>query len=257
MTVHRFAMLLAAATLASCASIPAAEQSAAGPNQLTAAERAGGWQLLFDGRTFAGWRGLGYDSVPTAHWKIVDGSIMKIGSRDVPKMPDGQPAEGGDLMTTGTYRDFELAFQWKLPPGANSGVKYNVDEAISMKSSNHAALGFEYQVLDDSLHSDNKIPSHRAASLYDLIPSDATKYLRRGEWNDSRIVVRGNHGEHWINGVMVVSYELGSPRMNELVARSKYRSIAGFADHRAGHIVIQDHTDPAWYRSIKLRPVAP
>ena len=92
-----------------------------GPNELTAAERAAGWRLLFDGKTFKGWRGLGYDSVPTAHWKIANGAIEKIASGKVPKMPDGQPANGGDLMTVDTFGDFELAFQWKVTPGANSG----------------------------------------------------------------------------------------------------------------------------------------
>src|SRR5215467_14890352 len=91
-------------------------ESLGGQNSLTAAERAEGWRLLFDGKTFAGWRGLGYDSVPTAHWKIVDGSIMKIASGNVPKMPDGQPANGGDLMTIETFHDFELSFEWKATP---------------------------------------------------------------------------------------------------------------------------------------------
>src|SRR3954468_15751963 len=88
----------------------------AAPNTLTASERADGWRLLFDGKTLAGWRGLGYDSVPTAHWKVVDGAIMKIASGNVPKMPDGQPANGGDLMTTDTFRDFDLIFDWKATP---------------------------------------------------------------------------------------------------------------------------------------------
>src|ERR1043165_2971488 len=113
-------------------------------NTLTAAERAAGWRLLFDGKTLNGWRGLGYDSVPTAHWKVVDGSIMKIPTGKVARMPDGQPANGGDLMTIDTFRDFEFAFQWKAVPGMNSGVKYNVSEELSLKNaSNHVALGFE------------------------------------------------------------------------------------------------------------------
>ena len=227
-------------------------------NQLSAAERAGGWRLLFNGTSFAGWRGLGRDTVPTAHWKIVDGSIMKVASGNVAKLPDGQPLHGGDLMTTATYRDFELAFQWKVAPGSNSGVKYNVSEAMSSKSANHAALGFEYQVLDDELNDDNKVPSHRAGALYDLIPPSSDKTLKPvGEWNDGRIVFRGNHGEHWLNGVMVASYDLGSARMDSLLAKSKYHSIKGFGDKRAGHIVLQDHNDAAWYRDIKLRELKP
>jgi len=141
------------------------------PNTLTSAEQAAGWRLLFDGTTLTGWRGLGYDSVPTVHWRVVNGAIEKIPTEKGAKIADGQPANGGDLMTIATFGDFELSFQWQVAPGANSGVKYNVSEEFSLAhASNHAALGFEYQVLDDSLSDDNKIPSHRAGSLYDLIP---------------------------------------------------------------------------------------
>src|SRR5438876_12254360 len=135
-------------------------------NDLTAAERSAGWRLLFDGRTLRGWRGLGYDTVPTAHWVVVDGAIKKIASGNVPKLPDGQPAQGGDLMTLDTFGDFELSWEWKVTPGANSGVKYNVSEELSMaQAPNHAALGFEYQILDDDRHPDGALPSHRAGAL--------------------------------------------------------------------------------------------
>jgi len=229
------------------------------PNTLTAAEQAAGWRLLFDGKTLNGWRGLGYDSVPTAHWRVVDGAIEKIPSGKVAKIADGQPANGGDLMTTDTFRDFELSFQWKVAPGANSGVKYNVSEELSLAhASNHAALGFEYQVLDDSLSDDNKIPSHLAGSLYDLIPPNGAKRLAPvGEWNTSRIVFQGKHGEHWLNGAKVVEFYLGTPRMDSLLAKSKYRTIPGFADRRAGHIILQDHNDETYYRDIKIRELKP
>src|SRR5215468_2372450 len=232
-------------------------QGSSRPNELTAAEQAQGWRLLFDGKTFAGWRGLGYDSVPTAHWKIVDGAIMKIASGNVPKMPDGQPANGGDLMTVDTFRDFELSFQWKATPAMNSGVKYNVSEEFSLKNaSNHAALGFEYQLIDDSLNDDNKIPSHLAGSLYDLIPASALKRLMPvGQWNTSRIVFSGNHGEHWLNGAKIVDFDLGTPFMDSALAKSKYHVFPGFADRRAGHIILQDHGDEVYFRSIKIRPL--
>ena len=228
------------------------------PNTLTAAERAAGWRLLFDGTTLHGWRGLGYDSVPTSHWTVVDGAIKKIASGAVAKMADGQPAAGGDLMTADAFRDFELAFEWKVAPGANSGVKYNVSEEISRRTANHAALGFEYQVLDDSLHEDNKIPSHRAGALYDLIPpNDLKKLAPVGQWNSSRIVLRGNHGEHWLNGKKIVSYDVGTPHFDSLMAASKYKSIAGFAERRAGHIVLQEHGDEVWYRNLRIRELKP
>lgn len=241
------------------AAIAHSAASQAPANQLTATERAAGWRLLFDGHSLKGWRGLGYDSIPTAHWKVVNGAIEKIASGNVPKMPDGQPANGGDLMTVDAFGDFELDFDWKATPGANSGVKYNVSEALSLKNAaNHAALGFEYQVLDDSLSDDNKIPSHLAGSLYDLIPPTTAKKLKPvGQWNSSRIVFRGNHGEHWLNGVKVLEFELGTPRMDALLAKSKYHTIPGFADRRKGHIILQDHGDEVYYRNIKIRELTP
>jgi hypothetical protein len=225
------------------------------PNTLTTAEQAAGWRLLFDGKTFDGWRGLGYDSVPSAHWKIENGTIRKLADGQVPRMPDGQPAAGGDLITRDTVRDFELTWEWKISRAGNSGVKYNVSEQISMANApNHAALGFENQMLDDSLHEDNKVPSHRAGALYDLIPPNANKVLAPvGEWNTSTIVFRGNHGEHWLNGRKVVEYELGTPQMDSLLAQSKYRSIRNFGEKRAGHIVLQDHVDEVYFRSLKIR----
>lgn len=241
--------LAALSLIALCASAASAQ------NTLTAAETAAGWRLLFDGKSLAGWRGLGYDSVPTAHWKVVDGAIMKIPSGKVKLMPDGQPAAGGDLMTIDTFGDFELSFQWKATPGMNSGVKYNVSEEFSLKNaSNHAALGFEYQVLDDSLNEDNKIPSHRAGALYDLlVPNGDKRLMPVGQWNASRIVFQGNHGEHWLNGKKIVDFDLGTPRMDAALAKSKYKNIAGFADRRQGHIILQDHNEEVYFRDLKIR----
>jgi len=225
------------------------------PNQLTAAELNAGWQLLFDGRSLVGWRGLGYDTVPTAHWVVENGTIKKIASGKVPTLPDGQPLNGGDLMTVDTYGDFELTWEWKVTPGANSGVKYNVSEELSMaQTPNHAALGFEYQMLDDDRHEDGKLPTHRAGGLYDLIAPSAAKHLRPvGEWNQSRVIFRGSHGEHWLNGRKIVEFELGTARMDSLLALSKYRTIPGFATRRRGHIVLQDHGDEVYFRNLKVR----
>ena len=231
------------------------ETATLAPNTLSAAERASGWRLLFDGRTFDGWRGLGYDSVPTAHWRIENGAIKKVPSGQIPRMADGQPAKGGDLMTTETFGDFELSWEWQIARAGNSGVKYNVSEQLSMAAApNHAALGFEYQLLDDDLHEDNKVPSHRAGALYDLIAPNASKTLKPvGEWNVSKIVYRGLRGEHWLNSAKIVEFDLGTPRMDSLLAKSKYRSIPNFAQRRAGHVVLQDHGDEVYFRSIRIR----
>jgi len=225
------------------------------PNTLTALEKAQGWRLLFDGRSFAGWRGLGLDRVPEKHWVIEDGAIKKVPTKDVPLQADGQPLAGGDLMTVETFQDFEFAFEWKIGPGGNSGVKYNVSEEMSLRlAPNRAALGFEYQILDDDRHPDALAGAHRtAAGLYDLI-APAGKTLRpAGAFNEGRVVFRGNHGEHWLNGRKVLEYDLGTAEMAGRLAKSKYRTIPRFADRRRGSIVLQDHTDAAWFRNLKIR----
>jgi len=235
--------------------VTSSESPGARPNELTAAERAAGWRLLFDGRTLAGWRGLGYDSVPTTHWQVDAGTIKKIASGNVPKLPDGQPLHGGDLMTVDMFDDFELTWEWKVTPGANSGLKYNVSEELSVKEApNHAALGFEYQILDDDRHVDGKLATHRAGALYDLVaPTRPTHVHPVGEWNQSKLVFRGNHGEHWLNGEKLLEFDLGTARMDSCLAKSKYRSLPWFGERRRGHLILQDHGDEVYFRNIKVR----
>lgn len=218
-------------------------------------EDAAGWTDLFDGSTLDGWRGLGIDSIPTAHWRVEDGAIRKVASGEVAVAQDGQPLQGGDLMTLETFRDFELEFEWRVAPGANSGIKYNVSEELSTSHSpSQAALGFEYQILDDDLHADAANPSHRAGELYNLVEANERKALRPvGEWNTGRIVFVGNRGEHWLNGELILEYELETPVMDSLFAASKWSAIPEFIERRTGHIVLQDHNDDAWYRNIRIR----
>jgi hypothetical protein len=265
--VHRAALILAAAgIITGCRPGATASTGAsadvmvgAAPGQVTDAERAAGWRPLFDGRSFAGWRGLGYAGVPSAHWTIEDGTIKKIASGKVAVQADGQPAAGGDLMTEATFRDFELVWDWKVTPGGNSGIKYNVSEELSMAiPPTHAAKGFEYQMLDDDRHADGKLPTHRAGALYDLIAPNANKRLNAvGEWNHSAIRFVGSHGEHWLNGQKVVEYELDSPAMKAALAASKYAHIPWFAERRAGHIVLQDHGDEVYFRGLRIRELPP
>ena len=231
----------------------------AAPNTLTASEEQEGWQLLFDGESFAHWTGLGRDSIPRGHWEIEDGTIRKVESGQVPTAADGQPLQGGDIMTQQTYDDYEFSFEWKVDSAANSGVKYNVSEEMSTSNEpQHAALGFEYQVLDDERHPDGQDPTHRTGALYDMIAADSSaKNVKPvGQWNQSRIVFRGNHGEHWLNGQKVVEYDLNTPRFDSLLAASKYADVENFAQRRNGHIVLQDHGDNVWYRNLKIRELS-
>lgn len=218
------------------------------------------WTVLFDGKTFTGWRGLGRDGVPEGHWTIEDGTIRKVASGDVPTAFDGQPLVGGDLLTIQTYRDFDLTFEWKVAPGANSGIKYNVSESMSTALPPvNAALGFEYQILDDDLHPDARNgPNRTAGALYDLVPPQDGKVLRHvGTFNEGRILFVNGHGEHWLNGVKVLEFDLGSAAFEEAFARSKYLPVAGFAEIRRGHIVLQDHGDDVWFRNIMIRELTP
>ncbi len=221
---------------------------------------AANWTPLFDGHSLAGWRGVGLDSIPAGHWIIEDGAIRKVASGAVPTAADGQPLEGGDIMTIDTYRNFELVLEWKVSAGANSGIKYNVSEEMSTASPPvHAALGFEYQILDDDLHPDAQNgPNRTAAALYDLLPPDPDKPLEPvGSFNEARILFNDGHGEHWLNGVKVLEFDIGSARFDSAFAVSKYVPIVGFAEQRAGHIVLQDHGDDVWFRNIEIRELIP
>ncbi len=223
-------------------------------NVLTDAEKEAGWILLFNGKTFNGWHGLGKDSFPSERWVIDGDAIKKISSEEGPKMPDGQPVQGGDLSSNETYENFEFAFDWKISSAGNSGVKYNVSEEISTsRPPGRAALGWEYQVLDDEKHSDNLNPNHLTGSLYDMIPPTNKKLKPVGEFNSSRIIVDGYHVEHWLNGAKVVEYEWDSPEFDVLFKKSKYRDIPGFKEKRKGHIVLQDHGNAVWFRNLKIR----
>jgi len=231
-----------------------------GQNILTRAEQDAGWVLLFNGRSLNGWRGLGLKNIPRGHWAVEDGAIKNVATQDAPKDKDGKPSRHFDLASITLFEDFELSFEWKVGPGGNSGLKYNVSEEMSRAyaETKNAAIGFEYQILDDALNPDARVGPHRAAaSLYDILPVTGSILKPVGEYNAARIVLDGNHGEHWLNGVKVLEYDLGTPEFAARLAASKFKDIPGFADKRRGHIVLQDHGDAVWFRNIKLREIAP
>jgi hypothetical protein len=241
-------LLLTIATLFIVA--PAQDKTPA--NQLTGAEKAAGWRLLFDGKTFDGWRGFHSDKVP-AGWVLEDGCIKKVPAH-------GELGQaGGDLITVDQFDNFELSVEWKLAKGTNSGIKYLVSE--SLPPTGRSAVSFEYQVLDDESHPDAKagIAGNRTAgSLYDLIPASKDKKLNPiGEFNLTRIVVKGNHIEHWLNGVKVLEFERGGEKLKQHIAESKFKNTKGFGETAKGHILLQDHGDAVWYRNIKIRELKP
>lgn len=229
-------------------------QADSSPNRLTEEEEAQGWELLFDGKSFEGWGGLDIDAVKRGFWVIEDDCIKKEDPDLLPVPGDGSERRRVDLFTEETFEDFELSFEWKISPGGNSGLKYNVSKEISRPDRNHRARGFEYQVIDDAHYSDRAGDGiHLTGSLYDLIPAGRKVLKPAGEFNHSVIILKGNHGEHWLNGTKVLEYDLGTPEMDALFEKSKFKDLPGFGHKRKGHIVLQDHRDLVWFRNIKIR----
>lgn len=223
--------LFVAAALFLCASsaIPA-------PNQLTPSEKADGWQLLFDGHSTTGWRSFKKPTFPDQGWVVEDGVLKKLAN--VP---------GGDIITTNRYEQFDLRWEWKIPPKANNGIKYFITEQRG------APIGHEYQIIDDATV-DN--PKQRTAAFYDVLPPAEHNALKPpGQWNQSRILVQGQHVQHWLNGVKVLQYQLGSEALKTAVAASKFKHVQDFGQRLNGHILLTDHRDEASFRNIKIRPL--
>jgi hypothetical protein len=220
-------------------------------NVLTADEQAAGWRLLFDGKTTTGWRGHKMETFPQVRWVVEGGTIHRT--------PNQQKKEQEwDIITVDQFDNFDLRWQWKLGTRGNTGLKYLIDEAMATKKQDEG-IGFEYQMLDDNTHPDAAKGidgNRRTGSLYDLIPAAKDKVVNPvGQWNESRVLVDGNHIEHWLNGSKILSFERGSPEFKALIAGSKFKEIAGFGDVSRGPILLQDHGDEAWFRNIKLRPL--
>jgi hypothetical protein len=226
------------------------------PNQVSVAEEAQGWRALWDGRTTAGWRGARRETFPEKGWKIAEGELRVLDA-------DGAESQnGGDIVTADEYGAFEVQLEFKLTAGANSGIKYFVQEDITPIGG--SAIGLEYQLLDDAKHQDagNGAAGNRTlGSLYDLIPPTPLPgglaiVPRIGEWQHARIVVRPDQRvEHWLNGIRIVEYVRASPLFHALVARSKYANIPGFGEAPRGRILLQDHGDEVHFRSLKIRPL--
>ncbi|HWB86538.1 MAG TPA: DUF1080 domain-containing protein [Bryobacteraceae bacterium] len=246
-----------------------AGSAAAADNQLTAQEKADGWQLLFDGKTYAGWEDPTKKVPPADAWTIEDGSLKA--------MPHPRIVE--DLFTKGKYHNFELVFDWTISPGGNSGVKYRIQDRVFLLSQRmrfedlvelslrnrrkdrpargqEYVIGFEYQIVDDSRNPDaRRGPKYQAGALYDMSPATQNATRPVGEYNHSRIIVKGDHVEHWLNGVKVVDAVLsdvasgaggrwgaGSPVYEMLVKHPR-------ADCQ---ISLQNHNDTAWFKNIKI-----
>lgn len=242
MRVNRSHAAAAAVSLlfAACAQSPRAasedSMSSHGSSTSTAAATdTGGWRSLFDGRTLNGWRA--YRGATPKGWRAVDGTLVR-------------ESGGGDIVTEDVFRDFELELEWQLRDGGNSGIMYRVTE----DAEHGYESGPEMQVLDDAKHGDGRSRLTAAGALYGLYPAPTGAVKPAGEWNRARIVVRGNHVEHWLNGVKTAEAEMNSPEWNAKVAASKFNEWPGYARAREGRILLQDHGDWVAYRNIRIRP---
>ncbi len=230
-----FVLFVLTALTAAISAAPARSQSRAN-NTLTSAEQAAGWRLLFDGRSTTGWRGYREQAVPNG-WKVADGTLMKTDAT-------------GDIITTDQFGDFELAIDWLIRPGGNSGIFYRGSEEFDRVYWS----AVEYQLLDDATAPDGKNRLTSAASAFALYAAPAGIVKPAGEWNSTRIVARGARVEHWLNGQKVVQYELWSPDWEAKVKASKFSQWPKYGRGRSGHIAIQgDHEGVLALRNIKIR----
>jgi hypothetical protein len=221
--------------LAFASSLACGQEAPRKPNVLSAAEAKEGFHLLFDGQGTVGWRGFRAAEVP-AGWQAVDGALTRTG-------------EGGDIITTDEFQNFELRLEWNISAGGNSGIMYRVTEEAEATYE----TGPEMQVLDDARHADGKSRLTAAGSCFGLYPAPAGIVRPPGEWNEVKIIVNGPHVEHWLNGTKAVEYELGSAEWEAKVKGSKFAQWPGFGRAAKGHIALQNHGDQVAYRSIRIR----
>ena len=217
-------------------------------NTLTAKEKKEGWVLLFNGNDFTGWRQCNGTAMPV-NWVIED-NAMKVFTGEGKK--PGSGANGDIIFSDKKYSNFELSIDWKASKMANSGIFFNIRE-VPGQAIYYAAP--EVQVLDNVDATDNKIASHLAGSLYDIIAADPKTVNPAGEWNTIVIAVKNGKVTHTQNGVKVVEYEMWTPQWDEMVANSKFKSFPGWKEGIAkeGYIGLQDHGYPVWFRNIKIR----
>jgi hypothetical protein len=228
-------MLAALFTLAGRDALPA-QTAPDSLNRLSRAERQAGWRLLFDGKTTAGWRGYQQKGLPPG-WSVVDGTLAKS-------------ASVGDIVSVNRFGDFELAIEWKIAPGGNSGIFYRGTEQYE-----HIYWSApEYQLLDDARAPDGTSRLTSAGAAYGLYPSPAGILKPAGEWNATRIVVKGAHVEHWLNGQKLLEYELWSPDWEAKVKASKFAAWPNYGRAKRGYLAVQgDHSGALALRNIKIR----
>ncbi len=226
-------------------------------NMLTHSQQDWGWELLYDGTNMDKWRGARSEEFPYSEngtgWDVEDGIIT------IHESGGAESEDAGDIVTRELFSNFELWVDFKITPGANSGIKYFVD--ANLNKGTGSSIGLEYQVLDDDLHPDAKLGaqpgSRTVASLYDLIKAEDKPINPVGEWNHARIISKGNHVQHWLNGRKVLEYERNTPEFQKLVDESKYSVWPGFGTWEEGNILLQDHGNEVHYRNVFIKKLNP
>ncbi|MDL5048886.1 DUF1080 domain-containing protein [Oscillatoria amoena NRMC-F 0135] len=210
-------------------------------NFLTEVEKTEGWDLLFDGSSLKGWRI--FKNLPNNSWEVQDGTLH------CKSFLDGAENLRSDLITSKEYENFELTFQWKISYQGNSGVLFRVSEDYEQAY----ASGPEYQVIDDIGYPGDLPDENKAAANFAMHAPTEASPSPTGDWNDARLVVQGDHIEHWLNGSKVVEYDLSSEDWNRRRNASKWKDFPGYASFRKGYIALQDHGNEVWFRNIKIR----
>lgn len=213
----------------------------AGQNNLSKEEKEQGYKLLFDGTTMNGWRA--YQNKSAASWSVDNGTLHCKGS------DANYGAITADLMTKDQYQNFDLSVDYKISPKGNSGILYlvNEDSAYSFLS------GPEYQIVDDKNFPEKLEPWQMTAANYAMNAALEAQPRPAGEWNHARIVKKGNHVEHWLNGKKVVEYELHSDAWNKNKMAEKWRDVASYGASDKGYITFQNHGSEAWFKNIKIK----
>lgn len=212
-------------------------------NKLSDAEKSEGWILLFDGVSKNGWRT--FKNKENNSWDVVDGTLH------CKPFDDNGTNQRADLITVDQYENFELAFEWKISHQGNSGVMYRVTEELDEPY----FTGPEYQLLDDGKYPGEVAETNFSAANYAMHAATNKKLNPAGEWNTAKIIVAGNHVEHWLNGTQVVAYELHSDDWKKRKAGSKWKDVASYGSAKKGHIDLQDHGNEVWFRRIMIKPI--
>lgn len=198
---------------------------------------------LFDGQSFNGWHGFNKTGeIP--NWAIEDGALVCLGA--------AADAHGGDIVTDKEYDNFELTWDWKVTPGANSGVMYHVIEDAKYQAPYET--GPEYQVIDDIGFPEKLEDWQKAAADYAMyLPNEKKQLKPVGEWNSSKIVFNRGHVEHWLNGEKVIEFTAWDDAWNKLKTDGKWKDYPDYGSAKKGHIALQDHGNKVYFKNIMIR----